>query len=173
VAGILGDGRTPDTGPERSLSGISRDWLRETMEVNVIGHVMVTQALMPQLKRKRGQAHEQHSLRFSKVVNLSARVGSISDNGLGGWYSYRMSKAALNQFTKTAGLEMKRHGCVVLALHPGTTDTDLSVPFQKNVAEHKLFPVWYSCARMLDVVWGVDDADSGKFLAYDGSEIPW
>jgi len=166
VAGVLGDGvSTP--GPERSLSKMNRDWLMHTLDVNLVGHVMVSANLMPLLKgdRKKGT--------YAKVVNLSARVGSIQDNGLGGWYSYRMSKSALNQFTKTMSIEAKRYRCLTYALHPGTTDTDLSVPFQKNVADHKLFPVWYSVGCMLDVVWNLGEAETGGFYAYNGEEIPW
>eukprot|EP00747_Dinoflagellata_sp_TGD_P209420 gnl/TRDRNA2_/TRDRNA2_82817_c0_seq1.p1 gnl/TRDRNA2_/TRDRNA2_82817_c0~~gnl/TRDRNA2_/TRDRNA2_82817_c0_seq1.p1 ORF type:complete len:384 (+),score=33.58 gnl/TRDRNA2_/TRDRNA2_82817_c0_seq1:168-1154(+) len=166
VAGILGDGKTLP-GPERSLSRIDRDWLLQTLDINLIGHVMVTQALQPLLK---GDAT---AGTWSKVASLSARVGSIGDNRLGGWYSYRMSKAALNQFTKTASLELKRQRCLMLALHPGTTDTDLSVPFQQNVKPEKLFPVWYSVGSMLDVIWGATDKQIGGLYAYDGSEIPW
>lgn len=172
VAGVLGDG-SRGTGPERSLGAINRAWLQGTLEVNLVGHVMMTQALLPLLKKRRSKGDDTDDPHFNKVVNLSARVGSIGDNGLGGWYSYRMSKSALNQFTKTAALELKRHGCVALSLHPGTTDTDLSVPFQKNVAEHKLFPAWFACGSMLDVVWAATDKESGGFYAYDGSEIPW
>jgi NAD(P)-dependent dehydrogenase (short-subunit alcohol dehydrogenase family) len=166
VSGLLGDGGSNDAGPERSLGGIDRDWLRKSLEVNVVGHVMVTQALERALDAKhRGSA--------SKVVNVSARVGSIGDNGMGGWYSYRLSKAALNQFTKTSALELKRSNCLVLSIHPGTCDTDLSVPFQKNVKPDKLFPAWYGVSSMLDVVWGATMADTGRFVAYDGSAIPW
>ena len=166
VAGVLGDGKS-DKGPERSLKAIDREWLRDSLEVNLVGHVMMTQALLPLLQGNKEQGT------WSKVVNLSARVGSIGDNGLGGWHSYRYSKAALNQFTKSAAIELKRRRCITMSMHPGTTDTDLSEPFQKNVATHKLFPVWYSVDRMLEVIWGATDGQSGKFYAYDGSEIPW
>ena len=101
VAGILGDGiQTP--GPERSIEKIQRDWLLKSMDVNCIGHVMLTKALVPLLKKKTDAATP------SKIVNITARVGSIADNGLGGWYSYRMSKAAMNMFTKTTSVELKR-----------------------------------------------------------------
>uniref|UniRef100_A0A0G4HBC3 Uncharacterized protein n=1 Tax=Chromera velia CCMP2878 TaxID=1169474 RepID=A0A0G4HBC3_9ALVE len=164
VAGVLGDGATVP-GPERALSKIQREWLRHSLETNLISHVMVTQALAPLLKGKSGSP--------CKIANLSARVGSIGDNGLGGWYSYRMSKSALNMFTKTASIELRRQKCVVVSLHPGTTNTDLSVPFQKNVKPEKLFPRWYSVRCLLDVVWSAKEEESGRFFAYDGSEIPW
>ena len=111
---------------------------------------------------------------LSKVINLSARVGSITDNGLGGWYSYRMSKAALNMFTKTSSVELKRSNILTMSIHPGTTDTDLSIPFQKNVQPNKLFTVDYSVGKMLDVIWSKTSLlETGKFFAYDGTEIPW
>ena len=101
VAGILGDG-TNTPGPERSIEKIERDWLLKSMEANCIGHVMMTKSLVPLLKKK----NDNQSI--SKIVNITARVGSITDNGLGGWYSYRMSKAAMNMFTKTTSVELKR-----------------------------------------------------------------
>ncbi len=111
------------------------------------------------------------SVPTSRIVNISARVGSISDNHLGGWYSYRISKAALNMFTKTLSIEMKKHQCCVISLHPGTTDTDLSKPFQKNVKPIKLFSTSYSVEQMLNVISTLDMSKSGKFYGYDGSEI--
>lgn len=102
LTGILGDGKTT-VGPERSLDKMNREWLHKTLDVNLIGHVMLTQALTPSLKKKKDD------IDLSRIVNLSARVGSISDNSLGGWYSYRMTKAALNMFTKTVSIELKRY----------------------------------------------------------------
>lgn len=102
VAGILGDGGKNFPGPERSILTINREWFTKTLNLNLIGHVMMTQALMPMLKKDKTAPVP------SKIVNLSARVGSISDNNLGGWYSYRISKSGLNQFTKTGAIELKR-----------------------------------------------------------------
>merc|ERR1712157_345820 len=126
--------------PERSLSQIDRDWMQKSFEVNVVGPLLLSKSLAPIMRRN------------SIVVNLSARVGSISDNQLGGWYSYRASKAALNQVTKTMSVELKRKGVWTVALHPGTTDTDLSKPFQKNVQPGRLFPVSFTANRLLDVI---------------------
>lgn len=137
---------------------------------------MVSQALIPLMQRATSvsaSAGSSDPKALSKLVSISARVGSIEDNKLGGWYSYRMSKAALNMFTKTCAVEMKRHNCAVISIHPGTTDTQLSLPFQKNVVPGKLFPVEYSVGRMLEVIWSLDITGTGKFLAYDGSEIPY
>jgi len=85
----------------------------------------------------------------SVIANVSARVGSIGDNGLGGWHSYRVSKAGLNMATKNAAIELRRHRCWSVALHPGTTDTDLSRPFQKNIKPEKLFAAAFSVGQML------------------------
>jgi len=137
---------------------------------NFIGHVMMTQALIPLLK-KTPQLAQQHGP--SRVVNISARVGSISDNHLGGWMSYRCSKAALNMFTKTLSLEVKRQHIYTCSLHPGTTKTDLSKPFQKNVKPDKLFSVEHSVEQMLQVIWDLDQANTGKFYAFDGKTIEW
>jgi len=169
VAGILGDGTTTP-GPERSLANIERDWMEKTMAVNVIGPTMLTKALSP-LMRTTGRRSVKMNVKLkgsgeedsynpldidlpadrspTVIVNLSARVGSISDNGLGGWYSYRISKAALNQSTRTMGLELKRQGTWIVALHPGTTDTGLSKPFQRNVKAARLFPVEFTVGFVL------------------------
>ena len=113
VAGILGDGINT-SGPERSLSKVERNWLNETLNVNLIGHIMVTKSLYPLLRSTNKE-------NMSKIVTLSARVGSIGDNYLGGWYSYRMSKAAINMFTKTLSIESKKDNCICISIHPGTT----------------------------------------------------
>ena len=109
------------------------------------------------------------------IANLSARVGSISDNRLGGWYSYRASKAALNQLTKTMSLELGRKGQKVAAvlIHPGTCDTDLSRPFQRNVAPEKLFTKERGVEQMLGIVERTTMAETGTFYAWDGSIVPW
>eukprot|EP01038_Epipyxis_sp_PR26KG_P017208 gene17208-23709_t len=167
VAGVLGDGINDD-GPERSINSITSSWMKKSFEINTIGHVLLTRELFPLLKRDKKQTNE-----ISKVVNISARVGSISDNHLGGWYSYRMSKAALNMFTKTFSIEAKKHSCVVFSCHPGTTDTDLSKPFQRNVKPEKLFSVEYSVSKILNLFNSITTQDCGKFYAYDGIEIPY
>jgi len=193
VAGILGDGTTTP-GPERSLANIERDWMEKTMAVNVIGPTMLTKALSP-LMRTTGRRSVKMNVKLkgsgeedsynpldidlpadrspTVIVNLSARVGSISDNGLGGWYSYRISKAALNQSTRTMGLELKRQGTWIVALHPGTTDTGLSKPFQRNVKAARLFPVEFTVDRLLDVVESVGDQNTGGFYDWAGKALPF
>lgn len=109
------------------------------------------------------------------VANLSARVGSIGDNRLGGWHSYRSSKAALNQLTKTVSVEFARRKdpIICILLHPGTVDTDLSRPFQRNVPDDKLFTAEFSVQKLLSIVDNAKSSDNGKFFAWDGQEIPW
>lgn len=166
VAGILGDAKTTP-GPERSISGMSRGWFERTMAINLIGPVMLTKELFPLLKQPRRKNERPKSV----VANLSARVGSISDNQLGGWYSYRMSKSALNQATRTMALEFKRHDALAIALHPGTTDTDLSVPFQRNVKEGSLFPVEFTVSQLLQVIESATDEHSGGLYDWAGKSI--
>jgi NAD(P)-dependent dehydrogenase (short-subunit alcohol dehydrogenase family) len=177
VAGILGDGLTT-CGPERSLSKMDRSWFEKTMAVNLIGPVMFSKELLPlivQQQRRRsrpGDDTDQNSVRPAAViVNLSARVGSITDNSLGGWYSYRISKSALNQATKTMALELKRSSAWSVALHPGTTNTDLSKPFHKNVKEGSLFPVEFTVAQLLNVIDSLKEENSGGFYDWSGKAI--
>lgn len=165
VAGILGDGQTTP-GPERSLRGMDREWAMKSFQVNYLGPMFLAQACAPMMRKKKDDQK-------SVICNLSARVGSISDNGLGGWISYRASKSALNQGTKTLALELKRQGTYTIALHPGTTDTDLSKPFQKNVREDRLFPVDFTSERMIDAVDCMDDGHTGGFYDWNGTALPF
>ena len=163
VAGILHepDGR----GPEKRLEAIDPDWLRQTFEVNAFGPLLVIKHFHPLLR------HSQRAV----LANVSARVGSISDNRLGGWYGYRSSKAAQNMFTRTAAIELGRRApnLIVVAIHPGTVDTDLSRPFQRSVAKGGLFSDTQAAGQILDVLGGLSSEDSGSFLAWDGSTIAW
>jgi len=172
VAGILGDGEnTP--GPERSLARMEREWMEHSLAVNVVGHGMLIKALRTMLKSNNARRKDGTPRPTSVVVNLSARVGSISDNELGGWYSYRLSKAALNQATRTMAHELKRQGTYAIAVHPGTTDTDLSKPFQRNVKPEKLFPVDFTVNQILDVVDHVQEEHSGGLYDWAGKAIPF
>lgn len=106
---------------------------------------------------------------------LSARVGSISDNKLGGWYSYRASKAAMNMALKCLALEWQRSlpHMRVAALHPGTTDTQLSLPFQHNVSPAKLFSTERSAEQLIRIIKQLKHHDSGGFWSWDGTQLPW
>jgi NAD(P)-dependent dehydrogenase (short-subunit alcohol dehydrogenase family) len=170
-AGILGDHSVEMPGPERSVLKVDPTWIRKTMDVNFISHVLLTQGIAPLMKRKVIKGEPAPAA--TKIVNISARVGSINDNHLGGWLSYRCSKSALNQFTKTASIELKRHHCAVLSLHPGTTDTGLSKPFQKNLPAGQLMSPAVAVTSMLRVIEGATLESSGSFLSYDGVPIEW
>ena len=154
-----------DLAPEKSLAQCNTANLMQLFQVNSIGPLMVARALLPALHRKRP---------FTFAV-LSAMVGSIGDNRLGGWYGYRASKAAVNQFVKTLAIEcrVKHPRGAIVAMHPGTTDTDLSRPFQKNVRPHKLYTPEQTAARILGVLQNVDCHQTGRFLNWDGGTIPW
>jgi NAD(P)-dependent dehydrogenase (short-subunit alcohol dehydrogenase family) len=110
-----------------------------------------------------------------KFVIFSARVGSISDNRLGGWYSYRASKAALNMMVKTAAIELARRAqnIKLIAFHPGTTDTPLSKPFQKNVPANKLFTAEFVAKQLLDIVEETPLDQTASYLDWQGDTIDW
>lgn len=152
-----------DAGPEKSLKDLSADNCHKLFAVNTIAPALIAKHFVPLLPRKEP----------SVWAALSARVGSISDNRLGGWYAYRMSKAALNMFIKTMSIEVsrsRRHAAVV-GLHPGTVDSRLSQPFQARVPEGKLFSPEYSVSQLLNVVQGLKPEDSGTIFAWDGQAI--
>ena len=158
-------GPAPRQAPEKRLAALQRSALQQSFAVNAWGPVLLAQAVEPALKRSR-QAW---------FASLSARVGSIGDNRLGGWYSYRAAKAAQNQLLKTVALEWRRTmpGVCVACLHPGTTDSPLSQPFQAGVPPGKLFTPDFSAAALLGVLLGLTPRDSGCFRAWDGQRIPW
>ena len=162
VAGIL----APDEqGPEKRLEHCDAERMKAMFAVNAVGPLLVARHFLPLLK------HSDAAV----LANVSARVGSIGDNRLGGWYSYRASKAAQNQLTRTLAIELSRRArnvCVV-ALHPGTVDTDLSRPFHRHVPPHKLFPAPRAADQLIGVVDRLSAEDSGSFLAWDGSPIEW
>lgn len=149
--------------PEKSWRDLSADALLDVYRINAVGPALVAKHFLPLLGR------DQRSV----FAALSARVGSIGDNRLGGWYAYRASKAALNMLIKSLAIEYGRRNRqgVVVGLHPGTVDTPLSAPFQGNVPDGKLFTAEHSAGMLLDVVEGVTAADSGRCFAYDGTPI--
>lgn len=150
--------------PEKSLAMLDPARLARLFAVNATGPALVAKHLLPRMPRE-GRA---------VFAAVSARVGSISDNRLGGWYGYRASKAALNMLLRTAAIEWARstRDGVCVGLHPGTVDTALSAPFRANVGEGGLFTPTQSAAMLLDVLARLGPADSGKVFAWDGSEVP-
>jgi NAD(P)-dependent dehydrogenase (short-subunit alcohol dehydrogenase family) len=151
--------------PEKSLKQINAANLIYYFQVNSIGAVLLAKHLMP-LFNKTDR---------SVFASISAKVGSIGDNRLGGWYGYRASKAALNMFLKTTAIEYSRRcpKTIVVALHPGTTDTRLSRPFQKNVPSEKLFPATKTVDLLSKVISNLEQKDSGEFFSWDGTQLPW
>lgn len=150
--------------PEKSLRELDPDRLARVLAVNTIGPALVIKHFAPLLPRQ-GK---------SVIALMSARVGSISDNRLGGWYAYRASKAALNQVVRTASIEVARRWreAVIVGLHPGTVETPLSAPFRANLSPDKLFTPAFAAGRLLAVIDGLGPGDSGKCFAWDGSEVP-
>jgi NAD(P)-dependent dehydrogenase (short-subunit alcohol dehydrogenase family) len=149
--------------PEKAMREIRAETLAEVLAVNSIGPSLVAKHFLPKLRRD------------SKAVfaALSARVGSIDDNRLGGWTAYRMSKAALNMLVRTIAIEQARTApeSVVVALHPGTVSTELSRPFAGRVPAAKLFRPRMAATRLLGVVDALWSDQTGGFFAYDGSRI--
>ena len=151
--------------PERALNQLKTSAMEQVFEVNAFLPMRVLASLTSILKRSSAP----------RVAVLSARVGSIGDNGLGGWYSYRGSKAALNMMLRCAALEMRRvnPAAKIMAYHPGTVDTPLSEPFQANVAPEKLFSP-ARAAEALDTVLASLEADGElSYLDWRGEPIPW
>ena len=124
---------------------------------------MIAKYFLPKLNREKR----------SIFAALSARVGSISDNQLGGWYSYRASKAALNMVIKNIAIEISRFNkkAIIVGLHPGTVDSNLSKPFQVNVPYGKLFTPEFSTQKLVEVLRSLTSKQSGKCFAWDGQEI--
>jgi NAD(P)-dependent dehydrogenase (short-subunit alcohol dehydrogenase family) len=160
--GVLHEGTMQ---PEKSLRQLNGEQLLRYFHVNSIGAVLVAKHVQPLLK------HSDRAL----LATISAKIGSIGDNQLGGWYGYRASKAALNMFMRTTAIEYKRTcpRAIVVTLHPGTTDTQLSQPFQRNVPPEKLFSVDRTVKQLLAVLDQLQERDSGEFFSWDGSRLPW
>ena len=149
--------------PEKSLRQLDPAHMAKAFAINAIGPALLMKHFLPQLARQ-GKA---------VFAALSARVGSIGDNQLGGWHSYRASKAALNQLIRTASIELKlrRPDAVCAALHPGTVDTGLSAPFAK--AGLNLQDADAAAGALLAVIDGLGPGDSGGFFDYRGTPVAW
>ena len=148
--------------PEKRIDDFSSDQFFKTIESNLLIPTLITKYFHRKLKKEQ-----------STLAILSARVGSISDNRTGGWYSYRASKAGLNMTIKNLSVELGRLGrsITVIGLHPGTVDSRLSQPFQKNLEDSKIFSANYSVSKLTSVIDSVNVNSSGKCIAWDGTEI--
>ena len=151
--------------PEKTLARFDMKFFQENFQVNTLSSILLAKYFLPALRQ----------MENSHFIAHSAKVGSISDNHLGGWISYRTSKAALNMAMKTISIEWKHKvpNCCVLLFHPGTTDTALSKPFQKNLPEGQLHSADFTAQSLLRIIQTTGPKDSGRFISYDGSDIPW
>ena len=158
AAGVLHDAAFM---PEKRLADLNLPQMQATFQANAFGPALVLRHFVRLLANERAM-----------MVMLSAKVGSIGDNRLGGWYSYRASKAALNMLVKTAAIEVARtrKDTVLVALHPGTVNSRLSQPFQGETIGR---PARDAVTDMLRVIDALTPADSGSFRSYNGAELPW
>lgn len=161
ASGLLSD--AAGLQPEKSYRQQSAAAFERVFAANTIAPALIAKHMLPLMPKKER----------SVFAALSARVGSISDNRLGGWHAYRASKAALNMLIRNYALEQARRapGNICVSLHPGTVDTGLSRPFQSGVPEGKLFTPAQSAAYLLGVIGGLTPEDSGKCFDWSGKEI--
>lgn len=161
ATGILSDGKALQ--PEKSWRHQSMAAYEQVFRLNTFAPGLVAKHFLPLMPRDDR----------SVFAALSARVGSIGDNGFGGWHAYRASKAALNMLIRNFAIEWRRKSNegICVGLHPGTVDTALSEPFQKNVPDKQLFSPGESAGYLLDVIAGLTPEDSGKVFDWQGEEI--
>lgn len=160
---------------ETSLREVTQRDITSTFLTNTVGPLLMAKYFGPLLLKGNGSFGSQTGHFCGVLANISARVGSITDNKLGGWYSYRLSKSALNMATKTLSIELgrgrKKVACI--SIHPGTVDTELSRRYHKNVDPAKIFTPEYSVQSMMGIIDRLSIEDTGKFFAWDGQEIPY
>lgn len=153
--------------PEKKLEDINSDYFTQLMHSNTMIPMLCLQSLLPLLN------HQTHCT----ITALSARVGSLNDNKLGGWYTYRATKAALNMLFKTSAIELQRRAknTKLILFHPGTTDTNLSRPFQRNVPEGKLFTPEFVAEQLFQITNNGDLECNGEvaYLDWQGKKIDW
>ncbi|XP_030642996.1 uncharacterized protein LOC115823124 [Chanos chanos] len=164
---------------ETSLRDVSAQGVISTLTTNTVGPLVMAKYFAPLLQKGGGmfgqQPVEKAKQHSGIIVNMTAKVGSIGDNALGGWYSYRMSKAALNMATRNLSIELARSRprIVCVSLHPGTVNTDLSRPYHRNVPKDKLFSTEYSVQCLMGIIDSLNIDKTGRAYAWDGSELPW
>ena len=160
---IENEGKGFSAGADRKEHGLDKEKLERVFSINTFGPAIISRYFIPLLNKEKS----------SFLGFLSARVGSISDNRIGGWYSYRASKSALNQIIKNFSIEAKRTNPsgIIIGLQPGTVKSKLSEPFQKNVKKGKSFLPEDSVTNLTKVVETVLQNDSGKMFDWEGREI--
>lgn len=170
VINCVGLLHTESAQPEKALRQVETGFFLQNMQINGLTGLLIAKHIRPLLAKAERSADKP-----AIFATISARVGSISDNQLGGWYSYRMSKAALNMGMKNLSIEWARSlkdVCIVV-MQPGTVNTQLSAPFQGNVADGQLFSPAYSAECLLEVLSGMSADESGSFVDWAGESIPW
>lgn len=170
VINCVGLLHTESAQPEKALRQVETGFFLQNMQINALAGLLIAKHIRPLLAKAERSADKP-----AIFATISARVGSISDNQLGGWYSYRMSKAALNMGMKNLSIEWARSlkdVCIVV-MQPGTVNTQLSAPFQGNVADGQLFSPAYSAECLLEVLSGMSANESGSFVDWAGESIPW
>ncbi len=170
VINCVGLLHTESAQPEKALRQVETGFFLQNMQINALAGLLIAKHIRPLLAKAERSADKP-----AIFATISARVGSISDNQLGGWYSYRMSKAALNMGMKNLSIEWARSlkdVCIVV-MQPGTVNTQLSAPFQGNVADGQLFSPAYSAECLLEVLSGMSADKSGSFVDWAGESIPW
>lgn len=162
--GVLHSAGFDTQAPEKRLEDLNEANLAQYFRINTILPALWLKHLVNCVSKE-----------ASTICCLSARVGSISDNHLGGWYGYRASKAALNMMMKTASIEYRRRmkRTAFICYHPGTVDSDLSKPFQANVQPHKLFTPEFTAQRLCEIVAQADVECGPYYLDWDGKAIDW
>ncbi|MFO7529110.1 MAG: SDR family oxidoreductase [Marinobacter sp.] len=162
TAGLLHDS---EIFPEKRIEELEAGAMARSFAVNCTGFGTVMRAAMPHLRHRR----------FKRIAAISAKVGSIEDNRFGGWYAYRCSKAALNMLVRNLSVELPRRcrpvSCV--AVHPGTTESGLSEPFQQSLASLEVRKPGETAANLLRVIGSLEEGSNGRFYSWDGSELPW
>ncbi|WP_372986456.1 SDR family oxidoreductase [Marinobacter sp.] len=162
AAGLLHDS---EIFPEKRIEDLEPGAMARAFAVNCTGFGTVMRAAMPHLRHRR----------FKRIAAISAKVGSIGDNRFGGWYAYRCSKAALNMLVRNLSVELPRRcrpvSCV--AVHPGTTESGLSEPFQQSLASLQVHKPGETAANLLRVIGTLDAGSNGRFFSWDGGELPW
>ena len=165
---------------EKSLEDIDPEKALETFRVNALGHLLLARSLIryvPDRNSKLTEVERNICPSFGVMAMLSARVGSIADNtNLGGWWSYRASKAAVNQIAHTTHLYLeksKKANAIAISYHPATLRTDLSKPFWPTITEEKIMSPEKGAQKMAEVIAGLKREDGGLFFDWKGEQIPW
>lgn len=152
--------------PEKSIQEFNCELFEKNISLNTLPSILIAKYFEKSLKAAKGNTF---------YIVLSARIGSIKDNNVGGWISYRISKAALNMAMKTISIEWKYKlpRCCILLFHPGTTDTQFSKPFQKNLPKHQVHSSAVTSESLLMLIKKSTPSDTGQFISFDGTEIDW